>query len=362
MVHAPEPARRRDTKSRHRAPGLALRLLALATALVAAAVDDSPLPAGRPERAEVRRAMESVIGPFPGTDHRRESGMVVETEERLDGFRRLRIRYPSEPGSSVPAYLLLPEAAATGTGPRRFPAVLALHQTHPAGNRVVVGLGNSPDDEYGVELARRGWVVLAPPYPHLAGHTPDLAALGHRSGTMKAIWDNSRGLDLLASLPQVRTNGFAAIGHSLGGHNGLFTAVFDPRLKAVVSSCGFDAFRDYYDADPAVWMTGRGWCQERYMPGLAAYRGRLDEIPFDFPDILACQSGGWVWVNAPLGDGNFRWRSVARVVRAAWPAFARLDGGHRLQVRYPDTGHRFPPALRAEAYRFLETALGTSSE
>jgi hypothetical protein len=34
------------------------------------------------------------------------------------------------------------------------------------------------------------------------------------------------------------------IGHSLGGHNSLFTAVFDSRIKIVVTSCGFDAFRD----------------------------------------------------------------------------------------------------------------------
>ena len=33
---------------------------------------------------------------------------------------------------------------------------------------------------------------------------------------------------------------FGALGHSLGGHNAIFTAVFDPRLKVVVSSCGFD--------------------------------------------------------------------------------------------------------------------------
>ena len=345
------------TRVRYRFPGM-LPILALA-GILSASADDSPLPPGRADRAEVRRAMESVTGPFPGPEARRDSGMVVDAEERLDGFRRLHIRYPSEPGSMVPAFLLLPEAAVSGDGPRRFPGVLALHQTHPAGNRVVVGLGDSPDDEYGVALVRRGWVVLAPPYPHLAGYAPDLAALGHRSGTLKAVCDNSRGLDLLAAMPQVRTNGFAAIGHSLGGHNGLFTAIFDPRIRAVASSCGFDAFRDYYYGDPAVWAPGRGWCQDRYMPGLAAYRGRLEEIPFDFPDVLAGQSDGWVWVNAPLGDGNFRWRSVARVIRSAWPAFAARDGGHRLRVRYPDAGHGFPAALREEAYRFLETALGS---
>src|SRR5207237_7228903 len=118
----------------------------------------------------------------------------------------------------------------------KLPAVLALHQTHLLGNKVVVGLGYSPNDQYGVELAERGYVVLAPAYPLLASYYPDLVQLGYSSGTMKAIWDNIRGLDLLESLPYVRRGRFAAIGHSLGGHNSIYTSVFDERLKVIVSS------------------------------------------------------------------------------------------------------------------------------
>ena len=62
---------------------------------------------------------------------------------------------------------------------------------------------------------------------------------------MKAISDNRRGVDLLETLPFVQPEGFAAIGHSLGGHNAIFTAVWDERIKVVVSSCGFDRFVDY---------------------------------------------------------------------------------------------------------------------
>ena len=97
------------------------------------------------------------------------------------------------------------------------------------------------DEEWNelVELAERGYVVLAPAYPLMAGYQPDLDRLGYRSGTMKAIWDNIRGLDLLESLPMVKKAEFGAVGHSLGGHNAIYTAVFDQRIKVVVSSCGF---------------------------------------------------------------------------------------------------------------------------
>ena len=47
---------------------------------------------------------------------------------------------------------------------------------------------------------------------------------------MKAIWNNVRAIDLLESLPEVDPDAIGCVGHSLGGHNGLFTAAFDTRI------------------------------------------------------------------------------------------------------------------------------------
>src|SRR5206468_2552041 len=106
------------------------------------------------------------------------------------------------------------------------------------------------------------------------------------SGTLKAVWDNLRGLDLLDSLPYVKRGEYGAIGHSLGGHNAVYTSLFDLRIKAVVSSCGLDSFLDYFGGDEARWQPEKGWTQTLYMPRLAAYRGRLAEIPFDFHELV----------------------------------------------------------------------------
>lgn len=310
------------------------------------------LGAAAADRAALLARLEQVMGPFPPASRRVALEPEFGRSDDLGDILRREVTYTSEPGSRVTAWLVHPRDA--GHDGRRFPAVLCLHQTHAAGRDVVVGLGDSPDDEYALELARRGFVCLAPPYPLLADHAPDLEALGYVSGTMRAVWDNARALDLLATLPCVSTNrGFGAIGHSLGGHNGLFTAAFDPRLTAVVTSCGFDSFRDYYDGDPAVWEAGRGWTSMRYMPRLAAYRGRLGEVPFDFPDVLAAIAPRAVFVSAPVGDTNFRWRSVARIAAAAGPRFP--PGA--LVVEHPEAGHRFPPEVRRRAYEFLAARL-----
>ncbi len=308
-------------------------------------------------RAQILAGMVQIMGPMPGKEKRVPLDVKIEEEVDCGDYVRRQISYASEPNSRVPAYLLIPKTALANKK-TKLPAVLALHQTHSAGQKVVVGLGDSPNDQYGVDLAMRGFVVLAPPYPMLANYQPDVRALGWRSGTLKSVWDNMRALDLLASLPFVRTNrGFGAIGHSLGGHNSVFTAVFDERLKVVVSSCGLDSFLDYYRGDPKVWQPERGWCQLRYMPALTNYAGRLAEIPFDFHELIGALAPRACFISAPIGDSNFRWTSVDEVAKAAWQVYGLYGMPERLQVIHPDCGHLFPADMRERAYRLLEENL-----
>ena len=298
-------------------------------------------------RQSILRAMQEVMGPLPGAEKRCALDVKVEEETDCGDYVRRFINYESEPGGRVPAYLLVPKTALNGM--KKFPAALALHQTHPLGQKVVVGLGNSTNDEYGVELVRRGYVVLAPPYPQLANYQPDLKRLGYDSGTMKAIWDNIRGLDLLESLPFVRGGRFGAIGHSLGGHNAIYTAAFDERIKVIVSSCGFDSYRDYKDGNIT------GWTSDRYMPRLKNYAP--DSYPFDFHEIIGALAPRAVFVNAPLGDTNFKWRSVDAVAASAREIFALYRVPQNLRVEHPDCGHLFPKEMREKAYELFDAQL-----
>jgi dienelactone hydrolase len=305
-------------------------------------------------RGEIVAGMESVMGQMPGREKRCDLDVKVESEVDCGTYIRRSITYASEPGSRVPAYLLIPKLALEKSA-TRLPAVLALHPTDDrVGNGVLVGLGKSSYPAYANELAERGYVVLAPNYPRLAGYQPDLKALGWQSGTLKAVWDNMRGLDVLDAVPFVKAGRYAAIGHSLGGHNAVFTAVLDERIRVVVSSCGLDAFVDYYGGDEAVWKAGKGWTQDRYMPRLAEYRGRLREIPFDFPELIGALAPRSVFIIAPQRDENFRAASVDRVVAAARPVFALYKQESRLRIEHPNSGHDFPAPMREAAYRLIE--------
>jgi acetyl esterase/lipase len=323
--------------------------------------DGKPVPVKTAEdwakrRAEVVRGMESVMGKLPGDDKR--CPLDPKTEDEFDGgtYVRRLITYASEPGSRVPAYLLIPKAVLDGK--KKVPAVLCLHGTNNVvGHGTVVGLGDNANRAYALELAQRGYVTLAPNYPLLAKYQPDLAKLGWESGTLKAVWDNRRGLDLLASLPFVDGSKLGAVGHSLGGHNSVYTAVFDDRLKVVVSSCGLDSYLDYYDGDEKNWEPEKGWCQTRYMRKLADYKGRLADIPFDFHEMIGALAPRHVLIIAPKKDTNFRADSVDRVAAAARPVFKLLGHEDRLKVEHPDCGHDFPPEMREEAYKLFDAVL-----
>jgi dienelactone hydrolase len=221
----------------------------------------------------------------------------------------------------------------------------------------VVGLGKNANRNYASELAERGYVCLAPNYPLLAKYQPDVKKLGWESGTLKAVWDNIRGLDYLESLPFVDGKSMGAIGHSLGGHNSVYTAVFDDRLKVIVTSCGLDSFLDYYGGDEKNWVLERGWCQTRYMPRLADYKGKLADIPFDFHELIGALAPRHVLIVAPKNDSNFKADSVDRIAAAARPVFKLHFHPNRLRVEHPDCGHDFPQEMRELAYRLFDTIL-----
>jgi len=300
------------------------------------------------EEWEARRkvaldAMQQVAGPLP--DAGRRCGLDIRLEEEVDcgSYTRRLLSYVSEPGCRTPAYLCLPK----GGGARR--SVLCLHGTdRTVGHGTVVGLHpQKQHSRYAAELAERGFVTLAPAYPLLANYQPDLDGLGYSSGTMKAIWDNGRALDLLEGLEEVdASGGFAAIGHSLGGHNSVYSAAFEPRLKVVVSNCGLDSFQDYRDGDLS------GWKQRLYMPALERYA--LAEIPFDFHDLVGALAPRPCLIIAPLHDDNFKWRSVDAVAAAARQAYALYGVADKLVVEHPDCAHDFPEEMRQRAYRFIE--------
>lgn len=295
-------------------------------------------------RADILTGMQRVMGPLPGKSHRVPLDVRGLEETPLANYTRRKISFAAEAGDRVPAWLLIPNGLKG-----RAPAMLCLHQTTRIGKDEPAGLGGKDNLHYAAELAERGYVTLAPDYPNFGDYAFDAYAAGYASATMKGIWNHRRAVDLLQSLPQVDRNRIGAIGHSLGGHNALFVAAFDPRIKAVVTSCGFNSFFAYAGGD----LTG--WSHAGYMPRIASVYGKdPNRMPFDFTGVLAAIAPRPVLINAPLGDDNFPVDGVRDCLRAADPVYRLLGAKEKLVALHPDCGHDFPPAARSAAYRQLD--------
>ena len=302
-------------------------------------------------RAHILQNMQQVMGPLPTADRATPPSYEALEEKEFPSYTRKTIRYQADPGGPVHAFLFLPK----NTEGKR-PAMLCLHPTSSLGKRIVAGEGEKPNRNYAMELAERGYVALAPDYPGFGDDTDAREILynaGYTSCTMKGIWNHLRGVDLLQSLPEVDPERIGCIGHSLGGHNTLFTGVFDPRLRVLITSCGFTTFPKYMKGD----LTG--WTHDGYMPRIADVYGKDPaKMPFDFTEILGALAPRPVFINAPLHDDNFEVSGVRDAVDAARKVYALHGAEERLRVVHPDAEHDFPEEARQEAYAFLDKVFG----
>jgi dienelactone hydrolase len=308
----------------------------------------SPFDWGQ-RRLHILAAVESVLGPLPEPHRRVPLDVRVLSETATESYVRKKITYAADPDDRVPAYLLLPKPPRS-----RGPALLCLPDAAPVGKDEPAGLGGRDSLHYAQELAQRGYVCLVPDYPSFGDYAYDFNTKGgaYASGSMKAVWNHIRGLDLLEALPEVNVNRMGCIGHGLGGQSALLTAAFDYRVAAVVSSCGFTTFPRYKGGD----LTD--WADARLLPRLrAVYHQDPARIPFDFAELLATLAPRPVFVSAPLRDRARDVEGVKQALAAASAVykFRRVEGS--LRAVHPDTDTDFPKEVRTGAYAWLDRLL-----
>jgi dienelactone hydrolase len=295
-------------------------------------------------RRQILVNVQRVMGPLPDERHKVPLDVRVTETVELPTHVRKKLSFAAEKDDRVPAYLLLPKKRR---GKRA--AVLVLHQTVAIGKDEPAGLGKKENLRIGVHLVERGYVVLCPDYPSFGEYRYDFKKSKYQSGSMKAVWNNVRAVDLLTSLPQVDGERIGCIGHSLGGHNAMFTALFDARIKVCVSNCGFTRFAKYYGGNL------KGWTSDRYVPLIASkYEMKPEKVPFDFPQIVAALAPRAFLASAPLHDDNFDVSGVRDCMTAARPIYELLNAKEKLAANYPDCKHDFPPEARKVAYEWLD--------
>ncbi|MFO0429594.1 MAG: PVC-type heme-binding CxxCH protein [Planctomyces sp.] len=317
-------------------------------------------------RQSILEGMQKAMGNLPAAQKESDFNIQVRSDEKIQGVRRLSLTIRTEPDSAknsdqLPLDLYIPEPFATQLDPAKLleidftskaPAMLALHPTGKLGKRILAGEGDKTNRQYGLELARRGYITVCPDYPSFGDYTYDFSTDRYDSGTMKGIVNHRRCVDLLSALRCVDASRIGVIGHSLGGHNSMFAAVFDERLKIVVSSCGWTPFTDYYKGNI------QGWTGDVYMPRLKTeYNLDPQKVPFDFQEVVAAIAPRTFVSISPLHDANFDVEGVRKAIPRAQQIYSLLNAKNELILATPDCEHDFPADMRQKAYREIDRVL-----
>lgn len=193
------------------------------------------------KRAELRKAWLDFLGPMP--DRPANTAIkVLRTDELPDVVRQL-IEYENEPGQMLQAYLLRPRQALPAG--RKRAGIVALHPTTNETIEPIAGLAGPEAKQTGLQLARKGFVVICPrnflwqDAKTLPEAVEKFKARHPRTlGMHKMLYDAQRATDILASQSDVDPERLGSVGHSLGAKEVLYLAAFDERIKATVSSEG----------------------------------------------------------------------------------------------------------------------------
>ncbi len=326
------------------------------------------------QRAQLRK----VIDIFLGTPPRSAPPLAPATLDEVtldDGVVRRKVRFQSEPGESIPAFLFLPSRRTA-----RMPAVVCPHQTMQDGKNEPAGISGNPLLNTALALARQGYVTIAYDAACFGErHNPATEHYGeaidfyrrHPEWSMmgKMAWDLSRAVDYLCQLEFVDASRIGSIGHSHGGYTTWFAMALDDRIRAGVASCGFDTFR--HDGNPFRWSHATaliprlGFYVTSPYINMRNYSGVPDsetiQIPFDMHWVLALIAPRSLMLTASDDDTifpNSGW-STRQAEGRVRPVYERFKAGDRFETFYFKGGHGFPAASRDRAFAFLKKWLAS---
>jgi dienelactone hydrolase len=299
---------------------------------------------------KARASIHSRWTDFLGTKPDKPTSLEAkfEASEKQQSWTRRRLSFEAEGGDRIQAYLLAPNPSPQF---EHRPAVVVFHETTPNTCRQPAGLAGPLDRAFGVELVRRGYIVLCPecyilkPIPNAENAGPinwakvRAAELKRRrpgwTGMGKLVFDASRCVDFLESLPEVDRSRIGCLGFSLGAKQVIYAMAFDSRYQAGVAN----------EAGVGIGMSN--WADEWYLgPAIRQRTTTMDHhqlLALAAPRAVLIQGGG-------SADGPQSWPYV----ESALPIYSLHGAKDRIGLFDHRGGHKFPPEARRIAYQWLD--------
>ncbi len=303
-------------------------------------------------RAEILKQWHDLMGPWPPRLERPKLEVISET--RRENFFQRRVRLQIAPDQTGEGWLLAPDR------PGPLPAALVVYYEPETS----VGLGKEPLRDFGLQLARRGFVTLSIGTPGGDARQPDHGAarcqpLSFHAYVAANCWQ------ALANLAEVDRARIGIVGHSYGGKWALFAAALWDKFACVaVSDPGvvFDETRpnvNYWEP----WYLGLDPAQKRPMPGLpsadnprtGAYR-KMVETGRDLHELHALIAPRPFLVSGGSEDPPSRWTALNHAV-----AVNQFLGFTNRVAMTSRKGHTPTEESNEQLYAFFEHFLGQAA-
>ena len=322
-------------------------------------------------QTNLEKQLFTILGDFP-----EPPVLKIDTLEitELENGKRLKIEFLSEqsdtlferPEDKICAYLFVPNIEQN----ERRPGIIAIHQDGPnthLGKNEPSGISGDSTLYYGLELFKRGYVVICPDrFQHserrmiqnadieATNNMRDLAIwmrwcgeliLQGRTNYGKEIYDLMRSVDVLQSYNFVDKDKIGAIGHSAGGNILVYFMFADKRIKAGISSCGFFTLEKKYN------KFERGFPNPVFaLPGLLKIGNSMDYLKFinPRPILLTCGKNQSSDVNSNISQVE----SFQKTVQ-----YAKNESYEEIKSIIFDGSHEFPFNIRKRTYDWLDNKL-----
>lgn len=284
---------------------------------------------------------------------------VVYSRDEGD-FVREKIVIDTERHYSVPAYVLMPKERRRARN-GKLPAIVCLHGHGQFGKEAVSGVvdPNRPElaesirsvnYDYGAQMAREGYVTIAPDsraFAELAEDpTRDTCNLHFIRGLLLGInlltlniWDMMKCIDYLETRPEVDAKRIGAMGLSWGGTRTTFLSALDERIKAADIICYLTQFEEF-----AIHMGN--FCGSQFLPHLFRYADVADVAGLIAPRPLLIESGSY--------DSGFPIEASLRAHEHLRRIYRAAGVEERLHIDVFLGGHQFHgPTAREFFERYL---------
>ena len=299
---------------------------------------------------DLRERLINLLGGFPKTVPL--SPRTIKSTDCGD-FIREKITYQVDADEQVTAFLCKPKNIT-----HRVPAIVALHPhggQYELGKSEVVGLRGNPEEFYALNLAKRGYVVIAADsicFEERQAKTGYAKGVWYerviamrelmKGGCMaqKMIWDIKREIDYLQTLDFVDPERIGCIGHSMGSMQAWFTSMVDERLKVIVCIASLFTYE-------VLFRDNIVHCFFPYIPNLITHGIETT----DLSKLIAPRP---FLIGVGKRDEGTPLDGVKKVYESMLERYRELGCEDRLKLVITEGGHEFSQELHEAAYAWLD--------